>query len=243
MCNQQKLEGVKHQPTISQSKTDHVSQMTQPWWHAVEGCSEFRPFKHMNHSLSSRKRVIRRIYSEEFLPGSHWEAAWVSGFMLYHIYLFKKKMFPCCRWCVHHHFQVSNGSIYAGTWNLPIPKGHRTPKSPPRKSARWHRCLSRRICILHPFHGSMDWFSRENVHRKPHDLNGKIDGFRFQFFLKPIHWMGHSSWMEDGGSPIAGWFMESKPTMILDDFLWGYSHDLGHLEPRKKSPEMGKSVK
>ena len=35
---------------------------------------------------------------------------------------------------------------------------------------------------------SMDWFSRENFHRKaPYDLNGQIDGFRLRFSLEPIH--------------------------------------------------------
>ena len=32
----------------------------------------------------------------------------------------------------------------------------------------------------------MDWF-KGNFAGRPHDLHGKIDGFLFQFSLKPIH--------------------------------------------------------
>ena len=34
----------------------------------------------------------------------------------------------------------------------------------------------------------MDWFWWEIETGKPHDLNGKIDGFRLRFSLKPILW-------------------------------------------------------
>ena len=160
MRNQQKLEGVKHQPTISQSKTDHVSQMTQPWWHAVEGCSEFWPFKHMNHSLSSRKKVIRRIYSEEFLRGSHWEAGWnrfhVISHNISHISL--KNCFVV----------VDDGgtSQFPGVqWFNPRVAGRqRAPHGSLRDDIGAWAAAG---CILHPFHGSMDWIKGKFT-GKPH---------------------------------------------------------------------------
>ena len=215
MRNQQKLEGVKHQPTISQSKTDHVSQMTQPWWHAVEGCSEFRPFKHMNHSLSSRKKVIRRIYSEEFLRGSHWEAGWNRLHIISHISL--KNCFVV----------VDDVYITISRFSMVHPRDPRVAgrQRAPHGSLRddtgaWAASGGSSIRFMGQWIGL-----RENFNRKAPYLMGK-SMVSCKFSLKPIHWMGLPEM--DGGSPIAGWFMESKPT-INGWFFLGYSHDLGHL--------------
>ena len=48
----------------------------------------------------------------------------------------------------------------------------------------------------------------------PHDLHGKIYGFRLRFSLKPIHWSIHCIWgFRKMWVPQNGWF-------IMDNVIW-----------------------
>ena len=68
----------------------------------------------------------------------------------------------------------------------------------PHFSGHWNRDGSYGIIMIHQWtkihQNSMDWFVGENFNRfKPHDLHGKIYGFRWRFSLKPIHWKIHQN--------------------------------------------------